>query len=241
MLRVELRPSVTRCLHVEIRRTRTDPAFSRTVTPRVHEALVALTHKVRFLSLDQVARAWWNDTSTGRTEARRALRRIEEQGLLAHRTISAHPELLIAAPVYRWEPGDPTPDPNRAAYALRSRWTKPIQDTLVFVASKRAAERFGGVGGRIKLPLQATHDLHVATVYLHYRCTMPAAAEQWCSEEILARRSRPRPGEKLPDAVLCNALGEPFFVVEFGGSYGADRVAKLHRYCEERGLAYELW
>lgn len=211
------------------------------MTPREREILVALTHKVRFLSAEQIARTWWGTTQSVRGEARKALRALVAEGLAIERTLSAHPELLLEAAIYTWTPGDPAPNPNRAAYALRSRWTKPLQDTLVFVASRRAAERFGGVGGRIKLPLQATHDLHVATVYLHYRCTMPAAAEQWCSEEILARRSRPKPGEKLPDAVLCNALGEPFFVVEFGGSYGADRVAKLHRYCEERGLAYELW
>ena len=48
-------------------------------------------------------------------------------------------------------------------------------------------------------------------------------------------------GEKVPDAFLLNREGQPINVIEFGGSYDADRLQAFHNDCLDRALAYEIW
>ena len=201
---------------------------------RNDEVLLALTHKVRFFSLHQIARTWW----AGREDStRRAMKRLEGLGLVARRELPAHPELCLSAPIFAWVPGGADPELGAVSYALQARWKKPVQTTCLYHATRKSARRLGGVGGPIKMPLHATHDLHVGTVYLHYLRHHPADAGAWRSEDLLPSRR----GEKVPDAALLDSDGRLLRIIEFGGSYGPPRVEKLHSYCLENGYPYELW
>jgi hypothetical protein len=106
------------------------------------------------------------------------------------------------------------------------------------VASKRAGRLFGGLGGKLSHPIQITHDLHVSAIYLRLLLESPLEAEQWVPDYQLARTRR---GQKLPDAELQDANGRTLKVIEFGGSYGPERVRKVHEDAERRGVPYEIW
>jgi hypothetical protein len=137
-----------------------------------------------------------------------------------------------------WSPGAPEPDADRVSYQLQARWVVPPVPTTVYLASRRAAHLFGGSGGRFAYPLQATHDLHVAALYVRLAATSPDDLARWRGEEAL-RTGRKR--GKVPDAVLVDGRGKPERAIEFGGRYGPQRVRAFHRVCENRRLAYELW
>lgn len=207
------------------------------LTDRTREILIALTHRVRVLSLHQVARTWWTDTPSGITNARKALLTLRRAGYIEQTTLTAHPELPLAGPVFIWQQGDPPPDTESIAYSLQKRWTLPVKTITVFTATKLAANTLGGFGGRVKRSYQVTHDLHVALIYLLFLRGNRAAAADWISEELLERV----PNQKLPDAVLRDETGRTYRVIEFGGAYDAKRVEKLHLYCARNELPYELW
>ena len=106
------------------------------------------------------------------------------------------------------------------------------------MATSRGAKHFGGKGGKLRRPLQATHDLHVSTVYLWFLEQQPDLASAWASEDLIAPTRR---GQKLPDAMIQDEAGNPLRVIEFAGAYPPERIEKLHLDCEYRGLPYELW
>ncbi|MBK8183290.1 MAG: hypothetical protein IPK63_10530 [Candidatus Competibacteraceae bacterium] len=103
---------------------------------------------------------------------------------------------------------------------------------------EKAARYFGGYGGKLRRPLQATHDLHVAQIYLRFLKTDPVRAALWVSEDRFAPERR---REKLPDAVIQDAAGTIALVIEFGGAYDAKHVERVHLDCVTRSLPYELW
>lgn len=205
-------------------------------TERDRELLVSLTHKVRLLTTDQVARGWW--PGAAESTACERLQRLEGAGLLERTTVLASPLLGLTTPVFSWHPSAEAPNYGALSYLVQRRWTQPAARTSVVVASAKAAARFGGVGGRLKRPLQASHDLNLSEVYIHFRNTAPSRAARWVGEDVFAREHR---GTKLPDAFLCNELGRPESVVEFAGSYSTERIEAFHEYCAEEGLPYELW
>jgi hypothetical protein len=211
----------------------------RALSERDRSILVALTRKIRLLTLSQVARTWWQETESGLLSARRVLDALEEEGLVKSVRVLAHPELPLDGPIVRWQPGDGRPAIGSVAYRLQTRWTKQIEELHVWCADAKARKQFGGQGNaRLKQPLQATHDLHVSTVYVRRLAQAPDEAAAWVSEETLARTRR---GRKLPDAALVDASGRVTLVIEFGGAYRAERVALVHEDCERRGIPYELW
>ena len=204
------------------------------LTNRDREILLTLTHKVRLLSLDQIARSWWPSSSPGAARAR-----LSALPALLHRlTLNAHPELTLPGPLFTWRPGLPTPPFGALSYRLKKRWNQAVKPTTVYIASEKAARYFGGCGGKLRRPLQATHDLHVAQIYLRLLNADPALAALWVSEERFAPERR---REKLPDAVLRDAAGNLILVIEFGGAYDAKHVERVHLDCVTRSLPYELW
>ena len=50
-----------------------------------------------------------------------------------------------------------------------------------------------------------------------------------------------RRGEKLPDAFIVDSTQQVTGVIEFGGSYDAQRVTEFHEDCVSRSLPYQLW
>lgn len=208
------------------------------LTTREREILLALTHKVRFLSLAQVARTFFPAAKHPPAAARRGLRRLLDADLLARERANIHPELALIEPAACWQPGDQTPPLGPLAYQLARRWTEPNQPTTYFFATPRAARLMGGQGGAPKRHYQLNHDLHVATVYLRFRERDPEVALRWVSEDLLPP---PDSGAKHPDAMIRDATGNPVLVVEFGGAYDVPSLEKLHTHCAVQKLPYELW
>lgn len=207
-------------------------------TDRDSDILNALAFRVRMLSLGQIAGAWWGDSSDPPRFAGRRLGPLVDAGLLQEREVLAHPLLELNAPEFAWTPGEPGPDVDAVSYRLKSRWTERRTRTRVFLATKRTLAELGGAGGKLPVLGQETHDLHMGSVYLRLRRLDPEAAESWVGEDVFAPERR---GQKLPDAVLLGPGGEVRLVIDFAGSYDAERVAAFHEDCARRGTPYELW
>ncbi len=208
------------------------------VTWRDTEIVAALALKIPFIEVGQAARAWWQDSYSGRECAADRLGRMADEGYLIRLKLRVHPELPIDEPVFSWRPGDQSPDFGSISYRLRARWTEPLRCITAFAASKRIGRWFAGRGGPLPRPLQATHDLHVAAIFLRLLKQNPAQARGWVSDQMLAAFRR---GQKLPDAEIQDESGRTVKVIEFGGSYPPERVRKVHEDCQRRGLSYELW
>jgi hypothetical protein len=213
-------------------------------TKRDLEILDALTRRIRVLSLDQIARTWWQDAGNRNRVAENRLRELAGENLLHLERAPAHPELTLEAPVTVWTTNDPEPEWGAVSYKLQTRWRSHPETTLCVSASKTAVNRFGGHGGRPPRSVERTHDIHMAQVYLIYREKYPELLAHWVFEEkIKAERRREAReatyGQKLPDVILRS--GRDIRVVEFGGAYGKDKLVSFHRYCKEHAFPYEIW
>ena len=208
-------------------------------TDRDRAILDALSFRVRVLSLEQIARAWWGDAHDGRRLARRRLAVLERAGLVHRRQVLARPILPLESPEFTWEPGDVAPDSGAISWRLRKRWTEPPRPTAVYHASAETIRSLGGGGGKLPSPGQETHDLHTAEVFLRFRGCSPGLVQLWRGEDVF--KADRQGGEKVPDALVVRPDGEPELAVEFAGSYGPERVADFHGYCEAKELAYQLW
>lgn len=207
-------------------------------TERDQDILRTLTLRVRILSIDQLARAWWPDSANARRAARRRLDQLEAAHLVGRRSVLARPMLSLEAPVFVWQPGAEAPEPEAVSHELRSRWTEAPRATTVYLATRRTLNQYGGTGPAKLPPLgQETHDLHVGELYIRLRAQDRHAASAWVGEEHYRAERR---GEKRPDAMLVGPEG-PYLVVEFAGAYDAEHVDSFHRDCSRRGLPYELW
>lgn len=205
---------------------------------RDRDILVTLTKFVRVLTLGQAARTWWGGTKTPESNARRGLAKLTERDLITATTALARPELQLTQPVVTWTPNRPVPAFDAVAYALQSRWVAALRPTRIYVATKAAANAFGGHGGRLSHPMQVSHDLHISTVYLRFRLADPATAACWISEQRLVQFRRL---QKLPDAAIGESPESPRLVIEFGNGYDADRLRAFHADCAERSIGYEIW
>jgi hypothetical protein len=209
------------------------------MTGRDREIVSALASKIRMLAFDEIIRRWWPPSKSAATNARRRLSDLVDAGLLARERAFARPMLSLAEPVFRWQPGEDAPAFGELSWRLQSRWTEAPREVTVYLATRRAAAIFGGrADGRIKNLSQATHDIHLGSLYLKFTKDASGLASGWIGEGVLAP-SRER--QKLPDAILHDREGRPRLVVEFGGAYPADRVEAFHADCAERRLPYEIW
>lgn len=209
------------------------------ITGRDHELLQALTQKVRLLSLRQIAEHWFGGDVAN---ARRRLRQLVAAGLLHRINIAVRPTPPLPGPVVVWQFGKPTPDFGRAAWQIETRWHhRPVRLCATFIATAKTSNAFGGKSrGELKHPLQATHDLGVAAVWLRLQAEQPEVAAAWRSEDLLAHTRRAH-GDKVPDAFIVDSSGEVVAVIEFGGGYDADRIRDFHADCSRRRLPYQLW
>lgn len=214
------------------------------LTARDEELLQTLMGRVRLLTLELAAHLW----RTSKVYASRRLTQLESAALIARTRVLAHPMLELEAPVATWSPGHPAPEFGAVSYRLQARWTRSVRPTEVIFASARAMQilgpLLGGAGGKLDYPLQVTHDMHVARIYVGLRDRDPEEARMWQGEELL-RRERKKGKGKVCDAALVEVRpgGKERLVraIEFGGSYRPDRVRAFHRVMENRRLAYELW
>jgi hypothetical protein len=214
------------------------------LTARDLEIMHALTKHVRVFSLSQIARTWWPGSENPARAAENRLRLLAADDLLDIERAPAHPELELENPVASWALEQPAPNFGAVSNKLQKRWGSHPVLTPCISASKTAANRFGGYGGRPPRAVERTHDIHMTQVYLVYRRRHPELLPSWVFEEqVKAERKlaadRTPPGEKLPDVILRTSAGTR--VIEFGGAYGKDKLLAFHRYCKEHLLPYEIW
>jgi hypothetical protein len=208
-----------------------------TLTRRDEEILTALTLRVRFLSLAQIARTWWSQASQPEAAAQARIKLLRRAGLLQSFHAMAHPELALVAPIILWQPGEAVPNFGAASYQLISRWTQTVIATPSVIATSGAGNRFGGSGGRFPRQSEHTHDLHMGALFLQFRQRFPDLLPYWISEERL-REEKPS-GESLPDALLRSP--ERTCVIEFGGAYRKEKLLRFHESCADNFLPYEIW
>lgn len=165
------------------------------------------------------------------------LDRLVSGGWLVRHFAVAHVELPLQTPVHVWELGDATPSFGALSYRLVHRWSGTSEQVVAYTATRKAAKLYGGAPGSLKAP-SLTHDLHLTALYLRFVRERPAEAAGWVSEDTLAPS---RSEQVLPDAAVANPSGTLVRVIEFGGSYRPERLARLHDDCVARSLPYELW
>ncbi len=223
---------------------RKHPSDDTTSTPHVsltgRDRLIldTLVRRIRVLSVRQIATHWWPGQVSGRRLALRRLSKLEMAGWLERYRLMARPELDLDGPLAVWTTREPMPNFDALAYQLRSRWCEPAENTEVVVATAHAGRLLGGSGGRRPRPSEATHDLHMASIYLKCCRENAMLASTWKSEELLARQRSARRG-KVPDAMVVRH-GQPL-IIEFGGAYAAPKLRDFHAYCATQNWPYEIW
>jgi len=206
------------------------------LTERDLEILKILLFKVRFFSIEQVARTWWSNTKHPTVNALKRLSELQERNYVTLFTVVAHPEIPLQEPYFCWSPGADEPDFGSLAYQLSARWSKPYGATKAVIATPESAEVFGGSGGKFPKTAEQTHDLHLASLYLRFRKTAPDRAVSWIHEDQL---KRPPKGVKTPDAFLIE--NEKKTVIEIAGKYPKKKLHAFHEHCATNELPYELW
>lgn len=213
------------------------PSVSPSRNPK-REVVAALTQHVRVLTVDQIARTWWPHTQRPRSNALKGLADLEGRGLVETFSMMAQPEIDLPGPVFVWRPGDPEPDFRAIASRLRARWKRPRRPTDAVIATRRAARDYGGyLGGRRPRASEATHDLHLAQVYLRMRRESPELLEFWVSEAQQYAEGGGR-NEPLPDVIIRPA-GAAQFLVEFAGQYSRRKLEEFHG--RTNHIPYQLW
>ena len=207
------------------------------LTSRDQAIVQALVQKVRLFSQRQIVDHWWNGEQAN---SRRRLKRLAGRNLLQRTFVMARPAPLFESPLITWRPGDAAPDFGKIAYRCQSRWhSRPPRQCGVWLATKSASHTFGGMArGQLKRPMQATHDLGVAAVWLRLQQIAPQWAAAWRGEDLFADTRR---GQKLPDAFIVDAAEQVIWVIEFAGSYDPEHICEFHQDCVSRNLPYQLW
>jgi hypothetical protein len=207
-----------------------------TLTPRDLDIAVTLARRVRLMTLDDLVRVWWADSYSYQTAWHR-LRELArgdwvQLGRLNLRTVPA------TDPLFVWSPGQPDPDAEVVSHLARSRWSGAAVPSAVVIAGRRAANVYGSTAGRLPAVNHRDHDAHLGAVYAAYRERRPNEAADWVGED-----ARPKAGFRVkdPDALLVDATGRTYRVVECAGGYTPDQVQAFHAHCADRELPYEFW
>lgn len=210
------------------------------LTDRDRDILEVLTVRVRLLTVAQAARTWWGAASSPRRSALGRIRALEAGGFLERVPVLARPELDLSRSAAAWHPGESSPNLGRLSYELAERWSVPARRTACVVATPQARSRHKSRGQWKRAPRvsEATHDIHLAGVYLRFRREQPERAACWVPEEGLLERGWGRE-RRLPDALIDGP--EEKTAIEFVGRYSKRKLEDFHAFCELEGLAYELW
>jgi hypothetical protein len=196
--------------------------------------LIILTWELRVGSEGQLA----SRLDIRLTELRSLGRRLHKHGLLSswRTSVLSHD---MAGPLASCGRGDSPPDFSSIAWQLRKRWLQaPRIPARILWATGAATRLVGGVGGRIRQPLQVQHDLGVAEIWAR----RPIESDlKWISEDIFRRWFVRDARTKVPDALLVDASANKVKrVLEYGGQYSRKRLEDFHRYWSGRA-PYEIW
>lgn len=207
------------------------------LTKRDIEIIDILTKKVHILSLSQVARTWWGQALHPVEAARSRVRVLQAKGFVQIISFPVHPELPLTQPLFSWIPGQAAPDFGALAYRVQIRWVRPPVFEKFVYATRKAAAHLGGYGDARPDANHATHDLHLAAVFLFKQRHDPACAESWQSEDTV-RAERRDYDDKLPDAIVTHPTK---MAIDFVGKYPKTKLEAFHEYCAREGIGYELW
>lgn len=195
----------------------------------------ALSVQVQGTTLDQIARMVFSHEQSPLQRVEQALDRLTAAGLIESRAVETHPLEQLAKPLFVWKPGDPHPNDQKLkklSHRACSRWTLPPVVQTIYVATQYAARSFGAFvdSWRVK-PCEATHNIHLAEVFVYYSVRRPRMAAMWLGEGAFPKLGFDIKGMKDPDAYLINPTGTAERVIEFAGSYSADHLANFHSHC----------
>ena len=196
--------------------------------------LIILTWELRVASEAQLA----SGLGVSLTQLRQLVRRLAKQGLVTSwRTTML--SLELHGPLASHVRGSDTPDFASLAWQLRKRWRQaPRIPARVCWATSAATQLVGGVGGRLRQPLQLDHDLGVAEIWAR-RLREPDL--NWISEDVFRNWFLRASRTKVPDALLvAEDRTQIKRVLEYGGQYSAIRLEDFHRYWSSRA-PYEIW
>lgn len=209
----------------------------RKLSANAEQLLVTLTWQLRLVAEEMVTAPEFNRS---RALSTRQLARLEQDGWL-HRgqTTAAIPELdneLVS-----WAPRQEPADFGSLSWRLKERSREwQARSLRVCWSTEQAVTVFGGVGGRIRQPLQVQHDIGVAAMFFCRASYSFDSRSVWVGEDVV-RRIRQDIGAKVPDALLIGAGLKPRRAIEFGGSYSPERLQRFHDFCESQRLPYEIW
>ena len=200
-----------------------------------NDIVVALARCVRVFSLTQIIDGFFDGHDR---IAKRQIDNYLADGLVVCSKLLARQLPMPSSPLYVWSVGDRPPKYFSLVAKARNRWLNA--ETIVtktYTLGPNAAKMFG-LKSRVRLshPLQVSHDLGLAGVYLAIWRDRLELAKQWVGED-LAKRER----GQIPDAVLVGPFGRTLKAIEYCGLYSADRFKRFHQHCVSRRLPYELW
>ena len=221
-------------------RSQTKIAQMLQIDATTEDLIEVLTHRVPLLTLHQIAKAWFANSTDPSAAAMSTLLGLETQGLIFASSLAARPELDLKEPVFVWAPGNHAPHCGPIAYQLKNRWKAAAIRQPVVIATRLAKRLFGGyLGGKLPRRSEVTHNIHLAQVYLRVREEQPTAAEQWISEYQLYAEGH-RDCERLPDGTIRDPqTGMPRLFIEFGGSYSKQKIEAFHHACQT--TPYQIW
>lgn len=166
--------------------------------------------------------------------------RLRRNGFVGAMTISMHIPVLTE-PLAVWEDGQLPADFHQVAWLLERRWQQrcPRPERVIW-ATTAATRIVGGVGGRLRQPLQVEHDLGTTEIYVS-KCRARKDDGRWLGEDAYRAFVVDARREKRPDAVELDAGGQVVRVYEFGGHYSSRRLLAFHRFWSARRIGYEIW
>lgn len=186
--------------------------------------LEMLGRRVRLLTMEQLARL----LELGAGDASRAglawTRSKGARGLVQlYQVMALRPTEVGVLATFRL--GGAVPDFRALSRTLRARSTRGTVETLTVARLGKRGEKLLGVRApRVARRTEGTHDLQLAEFAVEHYLRGEVAA--WLSETALAKQ-RAYDGV-LPDAEVVTSSGERL-VVECGGNYSAQRLARFHR------------
>ncbi len=199
------------------------------------EILRALSCCVRAFTRRQIAQGYFAGNGQ---RAGRVLASLVTKQLIVKNQIPVREILVSAQPLATWCVGEEVPNFESVVVTIRKRWqSAPTKVTPVYLAGPVTTSLLGyRATGRLKRPLQASHDLGLAEVYLTVRQDRPHLAKFWFGEDIA-----PKQLGSVPDAIYINGDGKTSLAFEFCGLYSVKRLRAFHHHCAQRRLRYELW
>jgi len=205
------------------------------VTTRDQDILKTLSQRIRILTADQISTHWWN---SNRAASFTRLKAMASWGLLELTPAFAQILPPVTVPLLQWNPKKASPNMGAVSYALKARWSMPVQSTIIVTATKRGAATVGGFGGRLPRASETAHDIGMAEVYLHFRHHHPEREKGWRPEAFLYEQGWGQ-RERLPDAMIVTRAEKT--VIEFGGAYSKNKLQAFHAAMADKNLGYELW